>query len=174
MVISFHRKPNDMQCYQIHYNFRLQIYVWVWIKYVRIRWKWLLTLALFRFVCLLTSRDIHNFNFFFSGVKFFREQNLPYFPFCCAEQRFHSEKFHKVYCVARIICFSSISLPHFPFASLSLDKETTNFRCFHADVEANQMHRENKERERRQHSILECAGIGVLYLCVESWHIDGR
>lgn len=68
MVISVHRKPNDMQCYQIHYNFVTNICVSVcWIKYVRIRAKVAVTLVAclishFMFICSLTRShwdDIH-------------------------------------------------------------------------------------------------------------------
>lgn len=45
--------------------------------------------------------------------------------------------FHKVYCVPKIICFFLIS-PLLFLCSILYDKETTNFRCFHAMCQKNE------------------------------------
>lgn len=139
MVISVHRKPNDMQCYQIHYNFVTNI----WIKYVRIRKSgygigWLLhshihvhlfgyTLFEMAFMLQYQYVCVHNFNFadrtsfFFSTIScvFFLSilkisnvtvQCWSYSTNLCF---FHLQPkknlFHKIYCVPRIICFFLIS-----------------------------------------------------------------
>ena len=60
MVISCDRKPNDMQCYRIHYNFW---FTNIWIKYVRMcgiqrRWH-----RLSFFLVFHAALQRYNFNF---------------------------------------------------------------------------------------------------------------
>lgn len=125
MVISFDRKPNDMQCYRIHYNFVTNI----WIKYVRICGIYTVPVTLAPvFHALQNTISTFVIQLFFQLLCFFFSsfQNLLLSLIQCFHWEFIFLLYNKVYCKHRIICFSSFSSP---FSSLQRNDKFPVFSC---------------------------------------------